>query len=83
MVRGSFVQVVRRQRVRLGLSISEVARRSGLRQEVVSLLESRGIGSKYPSVKMVWSLARALEVPFVDLCYVAIRSGKDYKGELR
>ncbi len=47
-----------------GLSVSELARRSGLSKATVSQLES---GKGNPSVETLWALGDALSVPFARL----------------
>lgn len=47
-----------------GLSLSELARRSGLSKAALSQLEA---GQGNPTVETLWSLAQALGVPFSDL----------------
>ena len=55
---------LRKRRLERALSLSELARRSGVSKATLSALE-RGIGN--PSVDTVWSLAEALSIPFGDL----------------
>jgi transcriptional regulator with XRE-family HTH domain len=55
---------LRRERDRLGLSLSEVAKRAGVAKSTLSQLEA---GQGNPSVETLWSLAVALEVPFSRL----------------
>ncbi|HEY2206424.1 MAG TPA: XRE family transcriptional regulator [Pseudonocardia sp.] len=52
---------LRRERERVGLSLSELARRAGLAKSTLSQLEA---GEGNPSVETLWALAVALEVPF-------------------
>lgn len=55
---------LRRERTRVGLSLSEVAKRAGIAKSTLSLLE-QGIGN--PSVETLWALGVALDVPFSRL----------------
>jgi transcriptional regulator with XRE-family HTH domain len=55
---------LRRERDRMGLSLTEVAKRAGVAKSTLSQLES---GQGNPSVETLWSLAVALEVPFSRL----------------
>lgn len=54
-------RALRRERERAGLSVSELARRSGIGKATVSQLES---GGGNPSVETLWAIATALGVPF-------------------
>jgi transcriptional regulator with XRE-family HTH domain len=53
--------VLRRERERTGLGVSELARRAGVSKATVSQLES---GAGNPSVETLWAIATALDVPF-------------------
>jgi transcriptional regulator with XRE-family HTH domain len=55
---------LRRERTRVGLSLSELAKRAGIAKSTLSQLEAAG-GN--PSVETIWALAVALEVPFSAL----------------
>ncbi|SHG12745.1 helix-turn-helix domain-containing protein [Streptoalloteichus hindustanus] len=55
---------LRRERDRVGLSQSEVAKRAGIAKSTLSQLES---GSGNPSVETLWALGVALGVPFSRL----------------
>lgn len=55
---------LKRRRLERAISLSELARRSGVSKATLSGLE-RGIGN--PSIDTVWALARSLNVPFGDL----------------
>jgi transcriptional regulator with XRE-family HTH domain len=55
---------LRRERVRAGLSLTELARRAGIAKSTLSQLES-GIGN--PSVETLWALATALDMQFSRL----------------
>jgi transcriptional regulator with XRE-family HTH domain len=55
---------LRRRRLERAISLSELARRSGISKATLSALE-RGNGN--PSVDTVWALAQALNVPFGEL----------------
>ncbi|MEV6771833.1 XRE family transcriptional regulator [Nocardia sp. NPDC051030] len=55
---------LRRERVRSGLSLTEVARRAGIAKSTLSQLES---GSGNPSIETLWALCTALDVPFSRL----------------
>lgn len=52
---------LRRERARVGLSLSQLATRAGIAKSTLSQLES---GSGNPSVETLWALSTALEVPF-------------------
>ena len=52
------------ERERVGLSLTELARRAGLAKSTLSQLES---GTGNPSVETLWALAVALDVPFSRL----------------
>jgi transcriptional regulator with XRE-family HTH domain len=55
---------LRRERDRLGLSLTELARRAGVAKSTLSQLEA---GTGNPSVETVWALGVALGVPFSRL----------------
>ncbi|BCJ61062.1 helix-turn-helix domain-containing protein [Micromonospora endophytica] len=55
---------LRYERQRVGLSITELARRAGIAKSTLSQLES-GVGN--PSVETLWALGVALDVPFSRL----------------
>jgi transcriptional regulator with XRE-family HTH domain len=55
---------LRRERERVGISLTELARRAGLAKSTLSQLES---GTGNPSVETLWSLGVALGVPFARL----------------
>jgi transcriptional regulator with XRE-family HTH domain len=55
---------VRRERERVGISLTELARRAGIAKSTLSQLES---GSGNPSVETLWAIALALGVPFSRL----------------
>jgi transcriptional regulator with XRE-family HTH domain len=55
---------LKRERTSGGLSVSELARRSGVSKATVSQLES---GGGNPSVETLWALGDALGVPFARL----------------
>ena len=55
---------LRRERTAAGLSVSELARLSGVSKATVSQLES---GGGNPSVETLWALGDALGVPFARL----------------
>jgi transcriptional regulator with XRE-family HTH domain len=55
---------LRRERVRAGLSLTEVARRAGIAKSTLSQLES---GTGNPSVETLWALSVTLDVPFSRL----------------
>lgn len=55
---------IRRERERLGLSVTELARRAGIAKSTLSQLEA-GIGN--PSLETLWSLAMALDVQVTRL----------------
>ncbi|MGP4028683.1 helix-turn-helix domain-containing protein [Actinomadura sp. 3N407] len=55
---------LRRARLELGLSLSELSRRSRIGKATLSQLEA---GAGNPTIETVFSLSRALEVPISDL----------------
>lgn len=55
---------IRRERERVGVSLTELARRAGIAKSTLSQLES-GVGN--PSVETLWALGVALDVPFSRL----------------
>ncbi|SCL68880.1 transcriptional regulator, XRE family with cupin sensor [Micromonospora citrea] len=55
---------LRRERDRVGISLTELARRAGIAKSTLSQLES-GVGN--PSVETLWALGVALGVPFSRL----------------
>lgn len=55
---------LRRERTRVGLSLSELAKRAGIAKSTLSQLEAAG-GN--PSMETIWALAVALGVPFSAL----------------
>jgi transcriptional regulator with XRE-family HTH domain len=55
---------LRRERDRVGLSLSELAKRAGIAKSTLSQLES---GAGNPSVETLWALGVALGVPFSRL----------------
>jgi transcriptional regulator with XRE-family HTH domain len=55
---------VRRERDRVGMSLTELARRAGIAKSTLSQLES-GVGN--PSMETLWALSVALGVPFSRL----------------
>jgi transcriptional regulator with XRE-family HTH domain len=61
---GVIAHSLRRERARIGLSLSEVAKRAGIAKSTLSQLES---ASGNPSVETLWALSVALDVPFSRL----------------
>ena len=55
---------LRRERTRIGLSLSEVAKRAGIAKSTLSQLEA---ATGNPSVETLWALSVALDVPFSRL----------------
>src|SRR3954454_3191339 len=55
---------LRRERDRIGLSLTELARRAGIAKSTLSQLEA---GTGNPSVETLWALGVALDVPFARL----------------
>jgi transcriptional regulator with XRE-family HTH domain len=55
---------LRRERARVGLSLSELAKRASVAKSTLSQLES---GSGNPSVETLWALAVALDIPLSRL----------------
>lgn len=70
---------IRRERERVGLSLSELAKRAGIAKSTLSQLEA---GTGNPSVETLWALGVALDVPFSRLVeprvtpMVVIRAGE-------
>jgi transcriptional regulator with XRE-family HTH domain len=60
----AIARALRRERERVGLSLTELARRAGIAKSTLSQLES---GSGNPSVETLWALGVALGVPFSRL----------------
>lgn len=60
-LRTRIARTLRREREGAGLSLSELARRSGVSKATVSQLEN---GAGNPSVETLWALGVALDVPF-------------------
>ncbi len=63
-VRDMLAANLRRVRAELGLSLSEVSRRSSIGKSTLSQLEA---GAGNPTIETVFSLSRALELPISDL----------------
>jgi transcriptional regulator with XRE-family HTH domain len=57
-------EALRRERDRLGISLTELARRAGIAKSTLSALET---GTGNPNVETLWALAVALGVPFSRL----------------
>jgi transcriptional regulator with XRE-family HTH domain len=57
-------RAIRRERDRVGISLSELAKRAGIAKSTLSQLES---GTGNPSVETLWALGVALGVPFSRL----------------
>ncbi|HEX5542034.1 MAG TPA: helix-turn-helix domain-containing protein [Micromonospora sp.] len=55
---------IRRERERVGISLTELARRAGIAKSTLSQLEA---GSGNPSVETLWALSVALDIPFSRL----------------
>lgn len=55
---------LQRERLRAGLSLTEVARSAGIAKSTLSQLES---GTGNPSIETLWALSVALAVPFARL----------------
>mgnify|MGYP003618345623 CR=1 FL=1 len=51
---------IRREREKLGLTVTELAKRAGIAKSTLSQLEG---GAGNPSLETLWSLAMALDVP--------------------
>lgn len=75
---------VARFRKERGLSLAELAERSGLGKSTLSVLES---GDANPSIETLWSVATALGVPFGSLlepapgCLTVVRAGHGQQVE--
>ena len=57
---GLLSAAIRRERERLNLSVTELAKRAGIAKSTLSQLEA---GSGNPSLETLWALAMALDVP--------------------
>src|SRR5882757_9556547 len=57
-------RAIRHERDRVGISLSELAKRAGIAKSTLSQLES---GAGNPSVETLWALGVALGVPFSRL----------------
>ncbi|CAI0783689.1 helix-turn-helix domain-containing protein [Serratia entomophila] len=57
---GLLSTAIRRERERLNLSVTELAKRAGIAKSTLSQLET---GSGNPSLETLWALAMALDVP--------------------
>lgn len=55
---GILAVAVKRERGRIGISVSELAKRAGIAKSTLSQLES---GSGNPSLETLWALAMALD----------------------
>lgn len=71
-VREMLAANLRRVRVELGLSLSEVSRRSAIGKSTLSQLEA---GTGNPTIETVFSLSRALELPISELLDTRYGSG--------
>lgn len=60
----AIAHAVRRERQRVGLSLTEVARRAGIAKSTLSQLES---ATGNPSIETLWALSVTLDVPFARL----------------
>ena len=56
--------LIKKERKRLGISVSELSRRASLAKSTLSQLEA---GTGNPSVETLWSIANALNVPVSNL----------------
>ncbi|WP_022917464.1 helix-turn-helix domain-containing protein [Ruania albidiflava] len=62
--RAAIATSIQRERHRVGISLTELARRAGVAKSTLSQLES---GTGNPSLETMWALAVALGVPFSQL----------------
>lgn len=62
--RAAIAASIRRERGRVGISLTELARRAGVAKSTLSQLES---GTGNPSLETMWALAVALGIPFSQL----------------
>jgi len=62
--RAIIAAALRRERERLGVSLTELARRAGVAKSTLSQLEA---ATGNPSIETLWALAVALDVPFSRL----------------
>ncbi len=61
---GILALAIKRERERIGLSVSELAKRAGIAKSTLSQLEA---GSGNPSLETLWALAIALDVQVTQL----------------
>ncbi|WP_342355246.1 helix-turn-helix transcriptional regulator [Ruania zhangjianzhongii] len=62
--RAAIAASIQRERSRVGISLTELARRAGVAKSTLSQLES---GTGNPSLETMWALAVALGIPFSQL----------------
>lgn len=62
--RAAIAASIQRERARVGISLTELARRAGVAKSTLSQLES---GTGNPSLETMWALAGALGIPFSQL----------------
>lgn len=65
------VRLLRAERIARGVSMNELARRTGLRQPTISILES---GQPNPKLDSLLRIAAALELDLGDVISTAVRS---------
>ena len=65
------VRILRAERTSRGISMNELARRTGLRQPTISILES---GQPNPKLDSLLRIAAALELDLGDVISKAVRS---------
>lgn len=65
------VRILRAERTSRGVSMNELARRTGLRQPTISILES---GQPNPKLDSLLRIAAALELDLGDVISKAVRS---------
>ena len=63
---------LRRQRLRRGLSLERLARASGVSRSMLNQIE---LGQSAPTIKTVWRIASALNLPFASLIADGSRRG--------
>jgi len=76
-VAGNVVRILREERKRLGLSMNQVAERSGLSQPMISLVER---DLRNPTLDTLLRIADVLEV---DLSNVLIQASKEARSKLK
>jgi transcriptional regulator with XRE-family HTH domain len=77
----TLASTLRAARSRLGLTLRDVERRTGIRSAHLSQLETGTIAK--PEMALLWELALLYELEFGDLLRLAGHAGPDTSGERR